>query len=69
MALIIIIIGIFIGYEVAKFKLGKVYTKIFDQGWHEYYGGKNLKLLAKFSQVSQRFSRSHLKIYFLLLIL
>nr|ATL15404.1 NADH dehydrogenase subunit 5 [Callosobruchus maculatus] len=106
MALIMIIMGMFIGYEVAKFKLGyslkslkfmtfslfsslmwnmplistlgvnyyplflgKVYTKIFDQGWHEYYGGKNLKLLAKFSQVSQSFSRSHLKIYFLLLIL
>nr|ATL15456.1 NADH dehydrogenase subunit 5 [Callosobruchus maculatus] len=106
MALIMIIMGMFIGYEVAKFKLGyslksmkfmtfslfsslmwnmplistlgvnyyplflgKVYTKIFDQGWHEYYGGKNLKLLAEFSQVSQSFSRSHLKIYFLLLIL
>nr|QIV24751.1 NADH dehydrogenase subunit 5 [Toxeutes arcuatus] len=46
---------------------GEVYTKIFDQGWFEYYGGQNLSNTLKFSsKVFQLLSNNHLKIYFML---
>nr|ARH54880.1 NADH dehydrogenase subunit 5 [Brachypterolus vestitus] len=45
--------------------LGEKYTKTFDQGWHEYYGGKNLgKNLKFYSQFLQFVFKNHLKIYF-----
>nr|YP_010010512.1 NADH dehydrogenase subunit 5 [Callosobruchus maculatus]QOH99480.1 NADH dehydrogenase subunit 5 [Callosobruchus maculatus] len=106
MTLIVIILGMCLGYELSKFKLnynlkslkflilssflammwnmpiistlginfyplflGKIYTKIFDQGWLEYYGGKNLKILTNYSSFIQIFSLNHLKIYFMLMIL
>nr|YP_009417316.1 NADH dehydrogenase subunit 5 [Acanthoscelides obtectus]ARR75262.1 NADH dehydrogenase subunit 5 [Acanthoscelides obtectus] len=49
--------------------LGKLYTKIFDQGWFEYYGGKNLKVLTNYSNFIQIFSYNYLKLYFILMIL
>lgn len=102
-----ILIGIFLGYECAKFRLeysikavlfynfrifsasiwnipflrtfgvnyyplflGKIYMKNFDQGWLEYYGGKNLYNSLKISSRSfQLFSRNHIKIYLLFIIL
>nr|ATL15430.1 NADH dehydrogenase subunit 5 [Callosobruchus analis] len=106
MALIMIFMGMLIGYELSKFKLnyklksmkflifslfvssmwnmplistvglnyyplffGKVYTMVFDQGWHEYYGGKNMKVMTQFSSFVQKFSYNHFKVYFLLLML
>nr|YP_009567878.1 NADH dehydrogenase subunit 5 [Sitona obsoletus]QBF03827.1 NADH dehydrogenase subunit 5 [Sitona obsoletus] len=102
-----ILMGIFLGYECAKFSLeysikavlfynfsmfsasmwnmpflstfgvnyyplflGKIYMKNFDQGWLEYYGGKNLYNSLKMSSSSfQLFSRNHIKIYLLFIIL
>nr|ALO77370.1 NADH deshydrogenase subunit 5 [Bruchinae sp. GENSP01] len=107
MTLLMIIFGMLIGYEMAKFKLnynlkslkylllsfflalmwnmpllstmgvnfyplwmGKVYIKIFDQGWLEYYGGKGVsKILLNQSSFMQIFSYNHLKVYFMLMIL
>nr|QVM79238.1 NADH dehydrogenase subunit 5 [Grammoptera ruficornis] len=107
MALIMIIMGMWIGYEMAKFKfyytlkslsslnlttflgtmwnmpfistyginyypifMGELYTKIFDQGWLEYYGGQNLFLFLKLSsQFFQFFSNNHLKVYFLMMVI
>nr|APX40753.1 NADH dehydrogenase subunit 5 [Entomoscelis adonidis] len=49
--------------------MGKIYNKIFDQGWFEYYGGQNMgKLIAKIS-FFQLLSLNHLKIYFLMFII
>lgn len=48
----------------------KVYSKIIDQGWFEYYGGQNLyKLLKKTSRIFQLFSSNHLKIYLILILI
>nr|YP_011020992.1 NADH dehydrogenase subunit 5 [Gastrolina depressa]WQM20644.1 NADH dehydrogenase subunit 5 [Gastrolina depressa] len=105
LTLIIIMIGMWLGYEMSKFKLnysslslnnlmftmffslmwnmpflstlgvnfypiylGSLYTKIFDQGWFEYYGGLNLVNLLKKSMFIQYLSMNHLKIYLLLMI-
>nr|YP_010873071.1 NADH dehydrogenase subunit 5 [Batocera horsfieldi]WGV34291.1 NADH dehydrogenase subunit 5 [Batocera horsfieldi] len=106
MTLIMVMMGMFLGYELAKFKinysvkslysltfstflasmwnmpiistlgvnfyansLGWVYSKSFDQGWFEYYGGQNLsKFLQFISQFLQLLSINHLKIYFMLTI-
>nr|AYR05283.1 NADH dehydrogenase subunit 5 [Coleoptera sp. ACP-2013] len=46
--------------------LGMKYLKIFDQGWIEYYGSKNLGLnLINFSKFFQNLSMNHLKLTFL----
>nr|QIV24816.1 NADH dehydrogenase subunit 5 [Teispes insularis] len=107
MALLMIILGMWIGYEVAKFNLnydckslnlltlstflgsmwnmpivstlginyypifmGEVYSKSFDQGWLEYYGGQNLGrtffLTSKFLQL---LSVNHLKVYFMMMVI
>nr|QIV24543.1 NADH dehydrogenase subunit 5 [Olethrius laevipennis] len=106
MALLMILVGMWIGYEIAKFKLtysckslntltlssflgsmwnmpvistlglnylpinmGSVYTKSFDQGWFEYYGGQNLgQALSWSSGWLQLLSKNHLKFYFMLMI-
>nr|ATG33639.1 NADH dehydrogenase subunit 5 [Gastrolina depressa] len=105
LTLIIIMTGMWLGYEMSKFKLnysslslnnlmftmffslmwnmpflstlgvnfypiylGSLYTKIFDQGWFEYYGGLNLVNLLKKSMFIQYLSMNHLKIYLLLMI-
>nr|QNJ33288.1 NADH dehydrogenase subunit 5 [Hermerius intermedia] len=48
---------------------GELYSKIFDQGWLEYYGGQNLgRKLSMSSQLFQLFSANHLKIYFMMTI-
>nr|QWB85788.1 NADH dehydrogenase subunit 5 [Philus antennatus] len=106
LALIMILLGMWIGYEFAKFNInynlksnnyldlshflasmwnmpvistlgtnyyfiywGNLYSKCFDRGWFEYYGGlnlaKNMELLSGFYQF---FSMNHLKIYFMLMI-
>nr|YP_010580847.1 NADH dehydrogenase subunit 5 [Bruchidius siliquastri]UZT27032.1 NADH dehydrogenase subunit 5 [Bruchidius siliquastri] len=50
--------------------LGKVNSKILDQGWLEYYGGKNLKsLVMNYSSLFQIFSLNHLKVYLMLMLL
>nr|QWB85736.1 NADH dehydrogenase subunit 5 [Trichoferus campestris] len=104
MALFMVLVGMFLGFEVSKFKIsfysfskknlslssflgsmwnmpflstlgvnffplkfGEIYNKVFDQGWHEFYGGQNLKVqISKFSQIFQLFSINHLKIYFIM---
>ena len=104
---LMILLGIWIGYECAKFKLeysikslkfynfrifsasiwnlpflrtfglnyyplylGKIFIKNFDQGWLEYYGGKNLySTLKNTSQIFQSFSRNHIKIYILFIVI
>nr|ASL24556.1 NADH dehydrogenase subunit 5 [Pachyta bicuneata] len=107
MTLFMIIIGMWMGYELAKFKIsngvlkslnnlilvtflgsmwnmpiistlginyspiymGEIYTKNFDQGWLEYYGGQNLNYkLKNLSQFMQLFSNNHLKVYFMMMI-
>nr|QVM79160.1 NADH dehydrogenase subunit 5 [Aegolipton marginale] len=107
MALVMITVGMWLGYEMAKFKLnyslktlnsltmstffasmwnmpiistlgvnyypvylGEVYSKIFDQGWLEYYGSKNLGYsLSGYSKFIQFLSVNHLKVYFLLTVI
>nr|YP_010284527.1 NADH dehydrogenase subunit 5 [Nadezhdiella cantori]UKQ56270.1 NADH dehydrogenase subunit 5 [Nadezhdiella cantori] len=107
MALIMVLLGMYIGYEVAKFSInynckslnsltlssflammwnmpvistlginyypivsGEIYTKIFDQGWYEYYGSQNLGLKLSFlSKFLQLFSRNHLKVYFIMMLI
>nr|AEP27485.1 NADH dehydrogenase subunit 5 [Sitona lineatus] len=107
MTCFMIFVGIWIGYECAKFKLeysikslkfydfsmfsssmwnmpylstfglnfyplmlGKIYMKNFDQGWLEYYGGKNLySTLSENSKMLQLFSRNHIKVYLLLIVI
>nr|AFZ40839.1 NADH dehydrogenase subunit 5 [Monochamus alternatus] len=107
MTLFMVFLGMFIGYELAKFKinyhlkslqfltlssflammwnmpmistlginyypvyLGNLYTKIFDQGWMEYYGGQQLKLNLQFSSKFLQFlSINHLKIYFMMMVI
>nr|YP_009499534.1 NADH dehydrogenase subunit 5 [Aegosoma sinicum]ASL05648.1 NADH dehydrogenase subunit 5 [Aegosoma sinicum] len=50
--------------------LGEVYSKIFDQGWLEYYGSKNLGYsLSGYSKFIQFLSVNHLKVYFLLTVI
>nr|YP_010363597.1 NADH dehydrogenase subunit 5 [Priotyrannus closteroides]UNZ12711.1 NADH dehydrogenase subunit 5 [Priotyrannus closteroides] len=104
MALLMVLSGMWLGYETAKFKLsyslwslnnltlssffslmwnmpvistlginyypiyfGEVYSKVFDQGWLEYYGARNLgESLSGFSKVMQFLSNNHLKVYFMM---
>nr|QWB85801.1 NADH dehydrogenase subunit 5 [Arhopalus rusticus] len=106
MTLILVLIGMYLGYEMGKFKMsynmktlsyltlssflammwnmpmistlginyypifwGNIYTKIFDQGWVEYYGSQNLsKNLILSSKFMQLLSKNHLKIYFMMMI-
>nr|APX40571.1 NADH dehydrogenase subunit 5 [Galeruca interrupta] len=105
LTLIMISIGSWLGYELAKFKIsysslslkyltsslfmsmmwnlpylstlgvnflplymGKIYLKLFDQGWFEYYGGQQFNKNLKSLTMIQLFSMNHLKIYLLLLI-
>nr|ALO76483.1 NADH deshydrogenase subunit 5 [Chapuisia ellenbergeri] len=57
-----------LGVNYTPIYMGGVYSKMFDQGWLEYYGGQNLsKILAKITIV-QLLSLNHLKIYLLMLI-
>nr|YP_010567275.1 NADH dehydrogenase subunit 5 [Trachylophus sinensis]UZC33504.1 NADH dehydrogenase subunit 5 [Trachylophus sinensis] len=107
MALIMVLLGMLMGYEVSNFGInysckslnnltlssflammwnmpvistlgvnyypiisGEIYTKVFDQGWHEYYGGQNLSLNLSFmSKFFQLFSRNHLKVYFIMMLI
>nr|YP_010563159.1 NADH dehydrogenase subunit 5 [Demonax pseudonotabilis]UYX61165.1 NADH dehydrogenase subunit 5 [Demonax pseudonotabilis] len=107
MTLIMIMLGMLIGYELSKMavsfssfslnhliltsflammwnmpiistlgvnynfiNLGSIYLKGFDQGWHEYYGGQNLKSKMIFmSKFFQLFSSNHLKIYFMMILI
>nr|AFQ62393.1 NADH dehydrogenase subunit 5 [Kateretes pedicularius] len=107
MALLMIILGMWIGYEISKFNLsymnkslhmkqisfflsgmwnlpilstlginfypiylGDKYLKTFDQGWYEYYGGKNVsKKLQVSSQFLQILFKNHLKVYFMMTII
>nr|APX39843.1 NADH dehydrogenase subunit 5 [Leptomona erythrocephala] len=105
MTLLMIMIGIWLGYELAKFKisysslslknltlsmflsmmwnlpvlstlgvnfypiyLGSIYSKLFDQGWLEYYGGLNLTQSLKKLTILQILSLNHIKVYLMLLI-
>nr|YP_009528985.1 NADH dehydrogenase subunit 5 [Monolepta quadriguttata]YP_010164566.1 NADH dehydrogenase subunit 5 [Monolepta hieroglyphica]AST14985.1 NADH dehydrogenase subunit 5 [Monolepta quadriguttata]QRM91329.1 NADH dehydrogenase subunit 5 [Monolepta hieroglyphica]QUA05770.1 NADH dehydrogenase subunit 5 [Monolepta hieroglyphica]UFP05640.1 NADH dehydrogenase subunit 5 [Monolepta hieroglyphica] len=105
MTLFMISIGIWLGYELSKFKIsynslsmkylsfslflslmwnmpvlstlginyypiyfGKIYTKLFDQGWLEYYGGLNLVNSLKNLSIMQVLSLNHIKIYLMMLI-
>nr|AYW52201.1 NADH dehydrogenase subunit 5 [Galerucinae sp. 5 ACP-2013] len=105
MTLLMISIGMWIGYELAKFKisyyslslknltvslflslmwnmpmlstlgvnyypiyLGSIYSKLFDQGWLEYYGGLNLTKSLKKMTMLQIMSLNHIKVYLMLLV-
>nr|UXP34517.1 NADH dehydrogenase subunit 5 [Monolepta hieroglyphica] len=105
MTLFMISIGIWLGYELSKFKIsynslsmkylsfslflslmwnmpvlstlginyypiyfGKIYIKLFDQGWLEYYGGLNLVNSLKKLSIMQVLSLNHIKIYLMMLI-
>nr|QTH79282.1 NADH dehydrogenase subunit 5 [Monolepta hieroglyphica] len=105
MTLFMISIGIWLGYELSKFKIsynslsmkylsfslflslmwnmpvlstlginyypiyfGKIYMKLFDQGWLEYYGGLNLVNSLKNLSIMQVLSLNHIKIYLMMLI-
>nr|ALO77057.1 NADH deshydrogenase subunit 5 [Brentidae sp. GENSP01] len=49
-------------------ELGMIYSKIFDQGWSEYYGSKKLSMIFIYnSQFFQVFFKNHLKIYLLMM--
>nr|APX39754.1 NADH dehydrogenase subunit 5 [Linaeidea aenea] len=106
MALLMVMLGMWIGYEMSKFKisfnmkslnylnmssfygsmwnlpiistLGLNYYPLYashmlyknlDQGWFEYYGGQNLKLILKKNSFIQLLSLNHLKIYFILFVI
>nr|APX40831.1 NADH dehydrogenase subunit 5 [Phaedon tumidulus] len=106
MALFMVVIGIYMGYELSKFKIsfnmkslqlltltsffsimwnlpilstiginyyplfmGGILYKNLDQGWLEYYGGKNLTNLLKKYSLIQLLSLNHLKIYFLMFVI
>nr|QIV24829.1 NADH dehydrogenase subunit 5 [Archetypus frenchi] len=46
---------------------GELYSKVFDQGWLEYYGGQNVSLVLQLnSKLLQLLSSNHLKVYFML---
>nr|YP_009730000.1 NADH dehydrogenase subunit 5 [Argopistes tsekooni]QHX99905.1 NADH dehydrogenase subunit 5 [Argopistes tsekooni] len=49
--------------------LGVIYSKIFDLGWSEYYGPKNLANSLKNLTFIQYFSINHIKIYLLMLMI
>nr|ATP75103.1 NADH dehydrogenase subunit 5 [Sitona callosus] len=50
--------------------LGKIFMKNFDQGWLEFYGGKNLYFnLMSSSRNLQSFSRNHIKVYLLFIVI
>nr|YP_010692542.1 NADH dehydrogenase subunit 5 [Argopistes capensis]WBV77024.1 NADH dehydrogenase subunit 5 [Argopistes capensis] len=49
--------------------LGMIYTKIFDSGWSEYYGPKNLTKTLKNLTFIQQLSLNHIKIYLLMLMI
>nr|ALO77633.1 NADH deshydrogenase subunit 5 [Galerucinae sp. 846596] len=104
LTLMIILIGMWLGYELSKFKisyqnlslkflslfwflgsiwhlpifstylmnfypiqLGYYYSKVFDQGWFEYYGGQSINMNLK-KMILQHLSLNYLKIYFMLMI-
>nr|YP_010936422.1 NADH dehydrogenase subunit 5 [Curculio bimaculatus]WKW54875.1 NADH dehydrogenase subunit 5 [Curculio bimaculatus] len=50
--------------------LGKIYFKLFDSGWMEYYGSKSILIMLKnSSQGLQILSRNHIKLYLFLVLL
>nr|APX40727.1 NADH dehydrogenase subunit 5 [Longitarsus rutilus] len=106
MTLIMVLIGMLIGYEMSKFSfsyklltkkninlifffglmwnmpllstfgvnyyfifMGNLYTKIFDLGWFEYYGGQNLNFMLKKMSFFQLFSLNYIKIYLFMMII
>nr|YP_009971832.1 NADH dehydrogenase subunit 5 [Epipedocera atra]QNH68719.1 NADH dehydrogenase subunit 5 [Epipedocera atra] len=56
-----------LGVNFYPIKLGNFYSMLFDQGWQEYYGGKNLSFcISGLARLGQFLSSNHLKIYFML---
>nr|ARH53864.1 NADH dehydrogenase subunit 5 [Epuraea guttata] len=59
-----------LGMNFYPLSIGQVYFKIFDQGWYEFYGSKNIfNLLLMFLHFFQNLSKNHLKIYFIMMIM
>nr|APX40662.1 NADH dehydrogenase subunit 5 [Mantura chrysanthemi] len=58
-----------LGINFYPLYLGQIYVKVFDQGWIEYYGGRNLFNFIKNLTFFQFLSSNHLKIYLLMLII
>nr|YP_010728561.1 NADH dehydrogenase subunit 5 [Helota yehi]WEA76647.1 NADH dehydrogenase subunit 5 [Helota yehi] len=59
-----------LGINYYPIKLGSSYYELFDQGWSEYYGSKNLsKKMISLSKFFQFLSINHLKIYFMLMLI
>nr|APX39539.1 NADH dehydrogenase subunit 5 [Chrysolina haemoptera] len=49
--------------------LGKVYMKMLDQGWLEYYGGQNFSKFISKAVFTQVLSLNHIKVYMMLFII
>nr|AYR05277.1 NADH dehydrogenase subunit 5 [Coleoptera sp. ACP-2013] len=59
-----------LGVNYLPIWMGEIYSKLFDQGWIEYYSAKNLKYcLINQSQFLQIFYKNHLKIYMMMFII
>nr|YP_009185951.1 NADH dehydrogenase subunit 5 [Scaphidium quadrimaculatum]ALO70880.1 NADH deshydrogenase subunit 5 [Scaphidium quadrimaculatum] len=59
-----------LGLNYSCLYLGKMYYKVFDQGWSEYFGGQNMYLLIKMNSMKLHFIFSQkLKILLLLLVI
>nr|YP_010536436.1 NADH dehydrogenase subunit 5 [Chaetocnema confinis]UYC28914.1 NADH dehydrogenase subunit 5 [Chaetocnema confinis] len=58
-----------VGIMSQPLKGGKIYYKNFDQGWLEFYGGQKLSLNLNLVFFFQLFSKNHLKIFLLMLVI
>nr|ALO77691.1 NADH deshydrogenase subunit 5 [Urodontus glabratus] len=58
-----------LGVNFVFLNFGKIYTKIFDQGWFEYYGKTGIFNMLMFkSKFLQFLSVNYLKVYFIMMI-
>nr|ARH54358.1 NADH dehydrogenase subunit 5 [Dibolia rugulosa] len=58
-----------LGVNFLPLVLGKNQLKLFDMGWFEYYGPKNLTFSLKKLSIIQFLSMNHIKVYLLLLMI
>nr|YP_009564674.1 NADH dehydrogenase subunit 5 [Chaetocnema pelagica]QAY82061.1 NADH dehydrogenase subunit 5 [Chaetocnema pelagica] len=58
-----------IGVNYFPLLFGKIYFKLLDQGWIEFYGGQQFSNKVKKIMLIQLLSMNHLKIYLLLLLI
>nr|ALY11310.1 NADH dehydrogenase subunit 5 [Obrium sp. NS-2015] len=59
-----------LGVNYYPLVMSKIFTKLFDHGWNEYYGSRGLVHKLKFlTQFVQFFSTNHLKVFYMLTII